>query len=69
MHDDATEQRQDVEPDRPRQLRGFKIEHVWDIAQTDGDPLPEVRPVLVEGEGPTGSGTSSPHRWRPPAIR
>jgi len=36
------------------EARGFKVEHVWDIAQTDGDPVPDVRPVLVEGEGRTG---------------
>ena len=53
-HDDETEQRGDDEPNRPRQLRGFKVEHVWDIAQTDGDPVPDVRPVLLEGEGSTG---------------
>ena len=44
----------DDDASRPRQLRGFKVEHVWDIAQTDGDPVPDVRPVLLEGEGPTG---------------
>lgn len=52
--DDESDQRGDGEPIRPRQLRGFKVEHVWDVAQTDGDPVPDVRPVLLEGEGPTG---------------
>ena len=54
QRDDEAEQPADGEPNRPRQLRGFKVEHVWDIAQTDGDPVPDVRPVLLEGEGPTG---------------
>ncbi|MGO9882522.1 MAG: ImmA/IrrE family metallo-endopeptidase [Solirubrobacteraceae bacterium] len=40
--------------ERPRQLRGFKVEHVWDIAQTDGEPLPDVVPVLLEGNRPAG---------------
>jgi hypothetical protein len=48
---------------------GFKVEHVCNIAQTDGGPVPEVRPVLVEGDGRRGSEISSPRRWRPPAIR
>jgi hypothetical protein len=70
LHDDENEQRKDGRiQNRPWKLRGFKVEPVRDIAQIDGDPVPEVRPVLVEGQGPTGSGTSSPHRWRPPAIR
>ncbi len=40
--------------DRPRELRGFRVEHVWDISQTDGEPLPEVAPTRLEGEGPAG---------------
>jgi antirestriction protein ArdC len=40
--------------DRPRQLRGFKVEHVWDISQTDGEPLPDIAPALLEGDGPAG---------------
>jgi antirestriction protein ArdC len=38
----------------PRQVRGWKIEHVFDVAQTDGEPLADVRPQLVEGEAPSG---------------
>ena len=30
-----------------------EVEHIWDIAQTDGDPVPDVSPGLLEGEGPT----------------
>lgn len=40
--------------DRPaRQLRGFKIVHVFDISQTDGEPLPDVAPELLRGPAPT----------------
>jgi antirestriction protein ArdC len=38
----------------PRQLRGFKVVHVFDVSQTDGDPLPEVEPALLSGTGPDG---------------
>ena len=38
----------------PRKVRrtGYKIEHVWDINQTDGEDLPEVAPRLLTGEAP-----------------
>jgi len=42
------------EQDRPRQLRGFTIEHVSDIAQTEGEPLPDVAPARLEGDSPAG---------------
>src|SRR5436853_6691263 len=32
-----------------RILRGFKVAHVFDISQTDGDPLPDIRPALLDG--------------------
>ncbi len=32
-------------------LRGFTVVHVFDEADTTGDPLPDVAPVLLEGEG------------------
>jgi hypothetical protein len=35
-------------------LRGFKVEHVWDISQTDGEPLLDIAPALLEGDGPAG---------------
>jgi antirestriction protein ArdC len=35
-------------------LRGFKVEHVFDVAQTDGEPLTEVRPELLAGQAPEG---------------
>lgn len=35
-----------------RRLVGFKPVHVFDISQTDGEPLPDTSPVLLEGELP-----------------
>lgn len=36
-------------------LRGFRIEHVFDVSQTSGQELPEpVVPELLTGEAPTG---------------
>ncbi|WP_239521087.1 ArdC-like ssDNA-binding domain-containing protein [Blastococcus saxobsidens] len=35
-----------------RVLRGFRIAHVFDISQTDGDPLPDVVPELLTGDAP-----------------
>lgn len=37
-----------------RVLRGFRVAHVFDVSQTDGDPLPDVRPVLLAGDAPAG---------------
>jgi antirestriction protein ArdC len=37
-----------------RRIQGWKVEHVFDISQTEGEPLPDVVPALVEGEGPAG---------------
>lgn len=33
-----------------RMLHGFRIAHVFDESQTDGDPLPDVRPQLLTGD-------------------
>lgn len=35
-----------------RELRGFRIVHVFDVAQTDGEPLPDVAPDLLIGSSP-----------------
>ena len=43
--DDAGEARR-----APSVLRGFKVAYVFDESQTDGAPLPEVRPRLLTGE-------------------
>jgi len=42
-----------VEP--RRQLRGFRVAHVFDVSQTDGEPLPEpAAPQLLTGQAPAG---------------
>ena len=38
--------------DEERRVVGFRVVHVFDLAQTDGEPLPEVTAVLVEGDLP-----------------
>jgi antirestriction protein ArdC len=38
----------------PVGLRGFTTATVFDISQTDGDDLPDVRPVLLDGDGVAG---------------
>jgi len=41
------------QPDRPAPaLRGFRIVHVFDISQTDGQPLPDVNPTQLSGSAP-----------------
>ena len=42
------------QPELVRVLRGFRIVHVFDISQTDGDPLPDVFPTLLEGGDAVG---------------
>lgn len=38
-----------------RYVSGFRLVPVFDVSQTDGDPLPEqVRPVLLDGQAPEG---------------
>lgn len=45
--------------ERRRQLRGFKISHVFDVSQTTGEPIPEpTRPQLLRGEAPVGLGAA-----------
>ncbi len=36
-----------------KRVVGFRVVHVFDITQTDGDPLPEVPITLVEGDLPS----------------
>jgi antirestriction protein ArdC len=40
------------DPELVRVLRGFKIVHVFDIAQTDGAELPDVTPTLLTCDAP-----------------
>lgn len=37
---------------RPRTMYGVRVAHVFDICQTDGDPLPEVIPDALTGHAP-----------------
>jgi antirestriction protein ArdC len=38
-----------------RQIVSVRPAYVWDVSQTDGEPLPErPRPVLLEGQAPAG---------------
>ena len=40
-----------------QQLRGFRVVHVFDISQTDGEPLEDldaVKPQLLDGDAPEG---------------
>jgi len=37
-----------------QQVRGFRVVHVFDAAQTEGDPLLEVAPALLTGQAPAG---------------
>lgn len=46
--DDRTEE----EGNRGRVLRGFKVVHVFDVSQTDGEPLPEAPVSVLAGEAP-----------------
>lgn len=44
---------EDDDDGESRVLRGFRVVHVFDVAQTDGEPLPEVEtPVLLSGDAP-----------------
>jgi hypothetical protein len=39
-------------PELARILRGFTVAFVFDISQTDGPPLPDVAPTLLDGDAP-----------------
>lgn len=48
---DPTKAPDDTKP--AKVLRGFRVVHVFDVSQTEGDPLPELeRPALLEGDAP-----------------
>ena len=48
----ATEAQSEPVPMPGRQLRGFRIVHVFDVTQTDGATLPDVAPTLLAGQSP-----------------
>jgi len=51
--DEDDQPKPDPESSPKRVLRGFRLVHVFDVSQTEGDPLPEVdRPSLLEGDAP-----------------
>ena len=37
-----------------REVRGFKVEYVFNISSTDGEDLPTVAPVALNGDAPAG---------------
>jgi hypothetical protein len=45
-HDDEGSEREE------RRAVGFRVVHVWERSQIEGEPRPEVAPVIVEGELP-----------------
>lgn len=49
----------DEQVEKRKVLAGFRIEHVFDVSQTSGIPLPEPpRPALLAGEAPVGLGAA-----------
>jgi len=52
--DDAPERADTGQPGRQatRELRGFRVVHVFDVSQTEGEPLPDVSPEELRGAAP-----------------
>ncbi len=49
----------DEQVENRRVLAGFRVEHVFDVSQTSGLPLPDPpRPALLAGEAPVGLGAA-----------
>jgi antirestriction protein ArdC len=42
----------DEETERAEVVRGFRVVHVFDVSQTDGEPLPCLSAPLLEGDAP-----------------
>ncbi|WP_156387954.1 ArdC-like ssDNA-binding domain-containing protein [Cellulomonas sp. Root137] len=42
----------DEDPVSRRELRGFRVVHVFDVNQTEGQALPDVEPQLLTGDAP-----------------
>ncbi len=54
-HESTAPEPDDVREQSRRVLTGFRVASVFDVSQTDGDPLPEPeRPTLLEGQAPDG---------------
>ena len=58
---------QDPDPagdDQPRGIRGFRVVHVFDLSQTDGDPIDApARPLAVDAEVQLLAGEAPPGVW------
>jgi antirestriction protein ArdC len=39
-------------PELAKVLKGFRVVHVFDVTQTEGEELPEVAPVLLQADAP-----------------
>ncbi len=52
--DDDEAPAQDTATPTARRVRGFRPAYVFDVAQTDGEPLPDVGPALLTGQAPAG---------------
>jgi hypothetical protein len=49
----------EVTGEKVRRIGGYRVVSVFDVSQTDGDPLPvQPLPVLLEGEAPEGLQTA-----------
>ncbi len=50
--EDVIDERQTAQEEKApvRPLVAFKIENVFDVSQTDGEPLPEVKPAVLDSE-------------------
>lgn len=49
----GTDEHDAPEEAEPRKvLRGFRVVHVFDVSQTDGEPLPSLDAPLLDGEAP-----------------
>lgn len=46
--------KEDEDGNEKRALVGFRGTGVFDVSQTDGPPLPDVRPCLLDGDAPSG---------------
>jgi hypothetical protein len=44
----------ETHPALAKVLRGFTVAHVFDVEQTEGEPLADVRPELLDGAGVDG---------------
>jgi len=48
------EREAETHPALAKVLRGFTVAHVFDVDQTEGEPLADVRPELLDGAGVDG---------------